>query len=68
MQLKPAYWWLCLIWLIIAVPTLYYGIPYGGGRLEIRFDGFLDFIGGAVAAAIMLFPLIGLPFFLRRKP
>ena len=67
MKLRPMYWKLCIIWLLVGLPAIYYGVPYGGGDFNIRFEGLVDFLTWLVAVAILVFPLVGIPFFLQRR-
>lgn len=60
--MKPLYWWLCLLWLIIVIPVLYYGIPYSEGEIIPTFDNVPDLMAWLVAVIFMAFPLIGLLF------
>jgi putative exporter of polyketide antibiotics len=67
MKLRPGYKRLVASWAVIALPSLYYGIPYSEGDIAPRFTN----IGGTVmwllAMIILLLPLISLPYFLNRQ-
>ena len=65
MRVPGSYWKLCVVWAVIALPTLYYGLPYGGWHLSIDIESLADAIGLLIACGIMLLPIVSLPFFLR---
>lgn len=56
-----------ILWAVIALPSLYYGIPYSGGDITPGFESISGAIMWVVAVAILLLPLISLPFFLEGK-
>lgn len=67
MRFRVGYKRLVALWAIVALPTLYYGIPYSGGETSPRFYN----VGGAImwliSACILLLPLISLPFFIKKR-
>lgn len=66
MRLRPGYKRLLILWAVIALPVLYYGIPYSEGDITPRIYNVAGAIMWIVAVTILLLPLISLPFFLRK--
>lgn len=67
MSLRPLYWKLCVIWALLAVMIVYYAFPFEGWLIVPRFEGVFDFLTWLLAAFILLFPMLGLPFFIRKE-
>jgi hypothetical protein len=66
MRLRSGYKRLLILWAVIALPSLYYGIPYSEGDITPKFDNISGVIMWIIAAAILLLPIISLPFFLKK--
>lgn len=65
--MRPAYWWLCALWLLIIVPVLYYGIPYAGGDYFPTIDSIGSLILTIICLAVVFFPVIAFPFMREKK-
>jgi hypothetical protein len=67
MKLRAGYKRIVILWALIALPSLYYGIPYSEGDFIPRFYNIGGTIMWLIAVVILLLPLLSLPFFLRKS-